>query len=67
MNELIERYCVYEPSTNEILRICGTKEEALSDTKYANVFRKMVGEEPLMAGKVALTVEELELFAEMEK
>ena len=67
MCELNERYCVYKPSTNEVYKVCETKQEALSETRFANVFRKMCGKESLMVGKCALTQEELKVLAEMEE
>lgn len=55
---MIEKYCVYEPSTNSIHNLFDAPSEALSEVKFANVFRKMLNQEPLMAGKVLLTEEE---------
>lgn len=55
---MIEKYCVYEPSTNIIHSLFDTPSESLSEVKFANVFRRMLNQEPLMAGKVSLTEEE---------
>ena len=57
-NVVIEKYCVYEPSTNSIHNLFDTPSEALSEVKFANIFRKMLNQELLMAGKVSLTEEE---------
>ena len=64
MAEFNERYCVYEPSTNQILKVCENKQEAISEAKFANVFRKMCGKSDLMVGKCELTQEELKTLAE---
>ena len=66
MAEFNERYCIYEPGTNQVLKVCETKQEAISEVKFANTFRKMCGKSALMVGKCELTLEELKALVETE-
>ena len=67
MAEFNERYCIYEPDTNQVLKVCETKQEAISEVKFANVFRRMCGKSDLMVGRCELTQEELRVFTETSK
>lgn len=62
---MVEAYCIYELSTNQIYQLCDTKGEALSEVRFANVFRKMLKKEPLMAGKASLTEDEYKALKKM--
>ena len=64
MAEFNERYCIYDTSTNQVLKVCETKQEAISEAKFANAFRRMCGKSDLMVGKCELTQEELKVFVE---